>query len=138
MLHCIPAQLKCSVWISETHGVMGQTAREEGSKNGLSQSNFIKCLSSHPPILPSFPCCSPIPKRDLLCHLHGGDSHSVLYSLHHLTNLPALREEEVLKLLQTVPAKEPQQEHSKLPMESLGHVFLLGQSRPGSFQQRFI
>lgn len=54
---------------------------------------------------------SPIPKRDLLCHLHGGDSHSVLYSLHHLTNLPALREEEVLKLLQKVPAKEPQQEH---------------------------
>ncbi|XP_036166656.1 zinc finger FYVE domain-containing protein 26 isoform X1 [Myotis myotis] len=55
---------------------------------------------------------SPIPKRDLLCHLHGGDSHSVLYSLHHLTNLPALREEEVLKLLQKVPAKEPQQVHN--------------------------
>ncbi|XP_017658431.1 zinc finger FYVE domain-containing protein 26 isoform X2 [Nannospalax galili] len=54
---------------------------------------------------------SPIPKRDLLCHLHGGDSHSVLYSLHHLTNLPALREEEVLKLLQKVPAKDLQQEH---------------------------
>ncbi|CAI9177143.1 unnamed protein product [Rangifer tarandus platyrhynchus] len=54
---------------------------------------------------------NPIPKRDLLCHLHGGDSHSVLYSLHHLTNLPALREEDVLKLLQKVPAKDPQQEH---------------------------
>ncbi|KAI4540700.1 hypothetical protein MG293_009741 [Ovis ammon polii] len=54
---------------------------------------------------------TPIPKRDLLCHLHGGDSHSVLYSLHHLTNLPALREEDVLKLLQKVPAKDPQQEH---------------------------
>ncbi|XP_060476102.1 zinc finger FYVE domain-containing protein 26 isoform X1 [Panthera onca] len=54
---------------------------------------------------------NPIPKRDLLCHLHGGDSHSVLYSLHHLTNLPALREEDVLKLLQMVPAKDPQQEH---------------------------
>ncbi|XP_016079331.1 PREDICTED: zinc finger FYVE domain-containing protein 26 isoform X2 [Miniopterus natalensis] len=54
---------------------------------------------------------SPIPKRDLLCHLHGGDSHSVLYSLHHLTNLPALKEEDVLKLLQKVPAKDPQQEH---------------------------
>ncbi|XP_034498234.1 zinc finger FYVE domain-containing protein 26 isoform X2 [Ailuropoda melanoleuca] len=53
---------------------------------------------------------NPIPKRDLLCHLHGGDSHSVLYSLHHLTNLPALREEDVLKLLQKVPAKDPQQE----------------------------
>lgn len=54
---------------------------------------------------------NPIPKRDLLCHLHGGDSHSVLYSLHHLTNLPALREEDVLKLLQKVPAKDPEQEH---------------------------
>ncbi|CAH6843691.1 zinc finger FYVE domain-containing protein 26 isoform X1 [Phodopus roborovskii] len=49
-----------------------------------------------------------IPKRELLCHLHGGDSHSVLYSLHHLTNLPALREEEVLKLFQKVPAKDLQ------------------------------
>ncbi|XP_058511113.1 zinc finger FYVE domain-containing protein 26 isoform X1 [Ochotona princeps] len=53
---------------------------------------------------------NPIPKRDLLCHLHGGDSHSVLYSLHHLTHLPALREEEVLRLLQQVPAKDLQQE----------------------------
>nr|XP_002807291.3 zinc finger FYVE domain-containing protein 26 [Callithrix jacchus] len=53
---------------------------------------------------------NPIPKRDLLCHLHGGDSHSVLYTLHHLTNLPALREEDVLKLLQKLPAKDPQQE----------------------------
>ncbi|XP_029807007.1 zinc finger FYVE domain-containing protein 26 isoform X4 [Suricata suricatta] len=58
---------------------------------------------------------NPIPKRDLLCHLHGGDSHSVLYSLHHLTNLPALREEDVLKLLQKVPAKDPQQEHDEQP-----------------------
>nr|XP_023421864.1 zinc finger FYVE domain-containing protein 26 isoform X2 [Cavia porcellus] len=54
---------------------------------------------------------NPIPKRDLLCHLHGGDSHSVLYSLHHLTNLPALREEEVLKFLQKMPAKDLPQEH---------------------------
>lgn len=54
---------------------------------------------------------NPIPKRDLLCHLHGGDSHSVLYSLHHLTNLPALREEDVLKLLQKVTARDLQQEH---------------------------
>ncbi|XP_076777969.1 zinc finger FYVE domain-containing protein 26 isoform X2 [Arvicanthis niloticus] len=52
-----------------------------------------------------------IPKRELLCHLHGGDSHSVLYSLHHLTNLPALKEEEVLKLLQKVPTKDLQGEH---------------------------
>ncbi|XP_008568543.1 PREDICTED: zinc finger FYVE domain-containing protein 26 [Galeopterus variegatus] len=54
---------------------------------------------------------NPIPKRDLMCHLHGGDSHSVLYSLHHLTYLPALREEEVLQLLQKVPAKDVQPEH---------------------------
>ncbi|XP_007940502.1 zinc finger FYVE domain-containing protein 26 [Orycteropus afer afer] len=54
---------------------------------------------------------NPIPKRDLLCHLHGGDSHSVLYSLHHLTNLPALREEDVLKLLKKVPTTDPKQEH---------------------------
>ncbi|XP_031211415.1 zinc finger FYVE domain-containing protein 26 isoform X4 [Mastomys coucha] len=51
-----------------------------------------------------------IPKRELLCHLHGGDSHSVLYSLHHLTNLPALNEEEVLKLLQKEPTKDLQGE----------------------------
>lgn len=38
----------------------------------------------------------------------------MLYSLHHLTNLPALREEEVLKLLQKVPAKDLQQEHGEL------------------------
>ncbi|XP_037688394.1 zinc finger FYVE domain-containing protein 26 isoform X2 [Choloepus didactylus] len=65
---------------------------------------------------------SPIPKRDLLCHLHGGDSHSVLYSLHHLTNLPALREEDVLKLLQKVPAKDPQQEHDSADAPVLDHL----------------
>ncbi|XP_037359449.1 zinc finger FYVE domain-containing protein 26 [Talpa occidentalis] len=67
---------------------------------------------------------NPIPKRDLLCHLHGGDSHSVLYSLHHLTNLPALREEDVLKLLQKVPAKDTQQENDSadgLVPEHLSH-----------------
>ncbi|KAF6352835.1 zinc finger FYVE-type containing 26 [Rhinolophus ferrumequinum] len=67
---------------------------------------------------------NPIPKRDLLCHLHGGGSHSVLYSLHHLTNLPALREEDVLKLLQKVPAKDLQQEHDSadvLVPEHLSH-----------------
>lgn len=41
----------------------------------------------------------------------------MLYSLHHLTNLPALREEDVLKLLQKVPAKDPQQEHGELAKE---------------------
>lgn len=63
-----------------------------------------------------------IPKRELLCHLHGGDSHSVLYSLHHLTNLPALREEEVLKLLQKVPAKDLQQEHDTRDASAPEHL----------------
>jgi zinc finger FYVE domain-containing protein 26 len=65
---------------------------------------------------------TPIPNRDLLCHLHGGDSHSVLYSLHHLTNLPALREEEVLKLLQKVPAKELQQEYDSADVPVSEHL----------------
>ncbi|XP_057587175.1 zinc finger FYVE domain-containing protein 26 [Hippopotamus amphibius kiboko] len=65
---------------------------------------------------------NPIPKRDLLCHLHGGDSHSVLYSLHHLTHLPALREEDVLKLLQKVPAKDPQQEHDSADATVPAHL----------------
>ncbi|XP_007121439.2 zinc finger FYVE domain-containing protein 26 isoform X10 [Physeter macrocephalus] len=65
---------------------------------------------------------NPIPKRDLLCHLHGGESHSVLYSLHHLTNLPALREEDVLELLQKVPAKDPQQEHDSTDATVPAHL----------------
>ncbi|KAK7810692.1 hypothetical protein U0070_013743 [Myodes glareolus] len=63
-----------------------------------------------------------IPKRELLRHLHGGDSHSVLYSLHHLTNLPALREEEVLKLLQKVPAKDLQREHDTRDASAPEHL----------------
>lgn len=46
----------------------------------------------------------------------------MLYSLHHLTNLPALREEDVLKLLQKVPAKDPQQEHGELVRNDLGRL----------------
>lgn len=42
----------------------------------------------------------------------------MLYSLHHLTNLPALGEEEVLKLLQKVPAKDLQREHGELAIVS--------------------
>lgn len=38
----------------------------------------------------------------------------MLYSLHHLTNLPALNEEEVLKLLQKEPTKDLQGEHGEL------------------------
>ncbi|XP_075048563.1 zinc finger FYVE domain-containing protein 26 isoform X2 [Mixophyes fleayi] len=41
-----------------------------------------------------------IPKKDFLHHLSSLDSHSALYILHHLTNLPELKEDEVLKLLQ--------------------------------------
>ncbi|XP_023582080.1 zinc finger FYVE domain-containing protein 26 [Trichechus manatus latirostris] len=77
---------------------------------------------------------NPIPKRDLLCHLHGGDSHSVLYSLHHLTNLPALREEDVLKLLQKVPAKDPQQEHGSADAPFPDH---LGQCQNLTLYQGF-
>ncbi|OCT68853.1 hypothetical protein XELAEV_18040158mg [Xenopus laevis] len=40
-----------------------------------------------------------IPKKDVLRHLYGLDRHSALYILHHLTRLPELNEEEVLKLL---------------------------------------
>lgn len=76
--------------------------------------NNINCLPRHPSFLPSFLSSNLIPKRELLCHLHGGDSHSVLYSLHHLTNLPALNEEEVLKLLQKEPTKDLQGEHGEL------------------------
>ncbi|XP_001378438.2 zinc finger FYVE domain-containing protein 26 isoform X1 [Monodelphis domestica] len=54
----------------------------------------------------------PIPEREILHHLYSGDNHSVLYSLYHLTNLPALREEDVLELLQKMFIKEPQQDHS--------------------------
>ncbi|XP_068933883.1 zinc finger FYVE domain-containing protein 26 isoform X2 [Petaurus breviceps papuanus] len=60
----------------------------------------------------------PIPEREILHHLYGGDSHSVLYSLHHLTNLPALREEDVLKLLQKVFIKDPKQNRSDVSVSN--------------------
>ncbi|ELW48072.1 Zinc finger FYVE domain-containing protein 26 [Tupaia chinensis] len=75
---------------------------------------------------------SPIPKRDLLSHLHGGDSHSVLYSLHHLTNLPALREEDVLKVLQKVPTKDLEQEHD--PADAPGPEHLSQCQNPTLYQ----
>ncbi|XP_068109450.1 zinc finger FYVE domain-containing protein 26 isoform X2 [Hyperolius riggenbachi] len=43
---------------------------------------------------------SSLSKRDLLHHLTTLDRHSALYIVHHLTNLPKLNEDEVLKLLQ--------------------------------------
>ncbi|EMP40956.1 Zinc finger FYVE domain-containing protein 26 [Chelonia mydas] len=49
-----------------------------------------------------------IPKKILLQHLYSLDCHSALYSLHHLTNLLALNEEDVIELLQKVPARDQQ------------------------------
>ncbi|NXW84678.1 ZFY26 protein, partial [Alopecoenas beccarii] len=47
-----------------------------------------------------------IPRKVLLQHLHSLDCHTAVYSLHHLTNLLALNEEDVIELLQKVPARE--------------------------------
>ncbi|MEE6492067.1 hypothetical protein FKM82_016465 [Ascaphus truei] len=52
-----------------------------------------------------------IPKDDLLRHLYSQDSHSALYFLHNLTNLPALNEEDVIKLLQRRPPREEAAEY---------------------------
>ncbi|XP_019406944.1 PREDICTED: zinc finger FYVE domain-containing protein 26 isoform X1 [Crocodylus porosus] len=56
-----------------------------------------------------------IPKKVLLQHLHSLDCHSALYSLHHLTNLLALNEEEVIELLQKVPARDQRTQGASLP-----------------------
>lgn len=103
--------IKCGIWGNETQYVWA-SKEQEGNRNMSFFKNMKETLS--PCIPPTFPFSNPIPKRELLCHLHGGDSHSVLYSLHHLTHLPALREEEVLRLLHKVPAKDLQQEPGKL------------------------
>lgn len=50
MLCCIPDQLKCSVWVSEIYVLWAKQQEKERIKNGLSQRNFINCLSSHSPI----------------------------------------------------------------------------------------
>ncbi|KFQ50072.1 Zinc finger FYVE domain-containing protein 26, partial [Pelecanus crispus] len=49
-----------------------------------------------------------IPRNVLLQHLHGLDCHTAVYSLHHLTNLLALNEDNVIELLQKVPARDQQ------------------------------
>ncbi|NWU68905.1 ZFY26 protein, partial [Pterocles burchelli] len=49
-----------------------------------------------------------IPRKVLLQHLHSLDCHTAVYSLHHLTNLLTLNEDDVIELLQKVPAKEQQ------------------------------
>ncbi|RMC00454.1 hypothetical protein DUI87_23064 [Hirundo rustica rustica] len=49
-----------------------------------------------------------VPRKVLLQHLHSLDCHTAVYSLHHLTNLPALNEDDVTELLQKVPARDQQ------------------------------
>ncbi|NWQ93761.1 ZFY26 protein, partial [Burhinus bistriatus] len=49
-----------------------------------------------------------IPRKVLLQHLHSLDCHTAVYSLHHLTNLLTLNEDDVIELLQKVPARDQQ------------------------------
>ncbi|NXL45132.1 ZFY26 protein, partial [Podilymbus podiceps] len=49
-----------------------------------------------------------IPRKVLLQHLHSLDCHTAVYSLHHLTNLLSLNEDDVIELLQKVPARDQQ------------------------------
>ncbi|NWV08217.1 ZFY26 protein, partial [Ptilonorhynchus violaceus] len=49
-----------------------------------------------------------VPRKVLLQHLHSLDCHTAVYSLHHLTNLLALNEDNVIELLQKVPARDQQ------------------------------
>ncbi|NXN16356.1 ZFY26 protein, partial [Indicator maculatus] len=49
-----------------------------------------------------------IPRKVLLQHLHRLDCHTAVYSLHHLTNLLALNEDDVIELLQKGPARDQQ------------------------------
>ncbi|XP_056403074.1 zinc finger FYVE domain-containing protein 26 [Hyla sarda] len=55
-----------------------------------------------------------ISRKDVLHHLCTLDSHSSLYILHHLTNLPQLNEDEVLKLLRKGLAEEGYSEREDL------------------------
>ncbi|KAM4778679.1 zinc finger FYVE domain-containing protein 26 isoform 11-T11 [Cyanocitta cristata] len=56
-----------------------------------------------------------VPRKVLLQHLHNLDCHTVVYSLHHLTNLLALNEDDVIELLQKVPARDQQMQAATLP-----------------------
>ncbi|NXI57137.1 ZFY26 protein, partial [Chloroceryle aenea] len=49
-----------------------------------------------------------IPRKVLLQHLHRLDCHTAVYCLHHLTNLLALNEDDVIELLQKVPDRDQQ------------------------------
>ncbi|XP_040267483.1 zinc finger FYVE domain-containing protein 26 isoform X2 [Bufo bufo] len=59
-----------------------------------------------------------ISKKDVLRHLCTLDSHSALYILHHLTNLPQLHEDEVLKLLHRGLPQEVYAEHHDVHEQS--------------------
>ncbi|XP_009071159.1 PREDICTED: zinc finger FYVE domain-containing protein 26-like, partial [Acanthisitta chloris] len=56
-----------------------------------------------------------VPRKVLLQHLHSLDCHTAVYSLHHLTNLLALNEDDVIELLQKVPARDQQMQAATLP-----------------------
>ncbi|XP_033371154.1 zinc finger FYVE domain-containing protein 26 isoform X6 [Parus major] len=56
-----------------------------------------------------------VPRKVLLQHLHSLDCHTAVYSLHHLTNLLALNEDDVIELLQKVPARDQQMQAAPLP-----------------------
>lgn len=47
MLCCIPDQLKCSVWVSETHGV-----RERENQEWSFSEQFYKLPLLYPPVFP--------------------------------------------------------------------------------------
>ncbi|XP_062351912.1 zinc finger FYVE domain-containing protein 26 isoform X3 [Cinclus cinclus] len=56
-----------------------------------------------------------VPRKVLLQHLHNLDCHTAVYSLHHLTNILALNEDDVIELLQKVPARDQQMQAATLP-----------------------
>ncbi|KAM7041726.1 zinc finger FYVE domain-containing protein 26 isoform 1-T1 [Acridotheres tristis] len=56
-----------------------------------------------------------VPRKVLLQHLHNLDCHTAMYSLHHLTNLLALNEDDVIELLQKVPAGDQQMQAATVP-----------------------
>ncbi|XP_073408366.1 zinc finger FYVE domain-containing protein 26 isoform X2 [Dendrobates tinctorius] len=62
-----------------------------------------------------------ISRKDVLYHLCTLDSRSALYILHHLTNLPLLNEDEVLKLFHRgLPDEEGYPEHEDV-LEQMPH-----------------
>ncbi|XP_069714291.1 zinc finger FYVE domain-containing protein 26 isoform X2 [Phaenicophaeus curvirostris] len=56
-----------------------------------------------------------ISRKILLQHLHSLDCHTAVYALHHLTNLLALNEDDVIELLLKVPARDHQMQAATLP-----------------------